>query len=280
MSGSELRAFLRSCVPAGARDVARRVLGRPHPFGLAEADLQRLQGLPRYRAVEIEFFGRPLCICDAASFLSAWREIFAGQIYRFRATRQQPVIIDAGANIGLATIYLRRQYPESRIVALESDPQIFEILRSNLAAQNLGAVEILNRAVWDADEPLRFSQDHADAGRVGAGGEIHVQGMRFRSLLEQQDCVDFLKLDIEGAEARVLLDCESVLHRVQQIFVEYHSLTGQPQRLSELLGVLQRSGFRCYIERVGVRSGCPLVHIEVESGFDLQLNIFGIRCGI
>ncbi len=163
MSGSELRAFRRSCVPAGARDVARRVLGRSHPFGLAEADLQRLQGLPRYRAVEIEFFGRPLYICDAASFLSAWREIFAGQIYRFRATRQQPVIIDAGANIGLATIYLRRQYPESRIVALQSDPQIFEILRSNLAAQNLGAVEILNRAVWDADEPLRFSQDHADA---------------------------------------------------------------------------------------------------------------------
>jgi len=272
-----LRQLLRSLLPAAARDFARSLLGRSQPYGLAESELCRLQRMPRYVATEVPFFGIPLQVCDAASFLSAWREIFIEQIYRFTAASPSPLFIDAGANIGLASIAILQQYPAARIVALESDPQICEILAGNLKARPASAVQILNRAVWDSDEALLFAQDRADSGRVGPGGQLRVQGLRFLTLLEQYERVDFLKMDIEGAEVRVLLDCESVLDRVEHVFVEYHSSAGQSQQLSQLLGVLQRTGFRYYIKQAGVCSIRPLIQRQVESGFDLQLNIFGTR---
>lgn len=272
-----MRNLLRALLPARARDFARSLLGRSQPYGLAECELRRLQALPRYVSTEVRFFSSPLQVCDAASFLSAWRAIFIEQIYRFRAAVPSPVIIDAGANIGLASIAFLQQYPGARIVALEPDPQICRLLTVNLQAHGAESVQILNCAAWDADESLLFAQDQADAGRVGLCGQVRVQGLRFRTLLEQQKRVDFLKMDIEGAEVRVLLDCESALDRVEHLFVEYHSSVGQAQQLSQLLGVLQRSGFRYDIQPAGVCSRQPLMNRHVESGFDLQLNIFGTR---
>ena len=272
-----MRNLLRALLPARTRDLARSLLGRNQPYGLAESELRRLQGLPRYAATEVKFFGRPLQVCDAASFLSAWREIFIEQIYRFRATGPEPLVIDAGANLGLASIASRQQYPGARVIALEPDPQICQLLRNNLQAHSAETVQILNCAAWDADESLLFAQDQADSGRVGLCGHVRVQGMRFLTLLEQHERVDFLKMDIEGAEVRVLLDCESELDRVENIFVEYHSAVAQPQQLSQLLGVLERAGFRYYVQQAGVCSRQPLLHRQAEAGFDLQLNIFGTR---
>ena len=259
------------------RDFARRILGRSAPWGLSDQTRKHLTMLPRYQRQEIEFFGRPLKICDSASFLSAWKEIFQGQIYRFKTSNPAPLIIDAGANLGLASIYLSKMFPNARLIAIESDPDICELLRANLAAQGVKRAEVLQRAVWDSEELLRFAQDHADAGRVNGAGTVEVQGLRLRDMLKQAETVDFLKLDIEGAEVRVLSDCQDSLECVQRLFVEFHSLVGQPQQLSELLSVLQYSGFRYYIERVGICSGHPFAGLQEEQGFDLQLNIWGVR---
>lgn len=274
-----MRSLIRQCLTPRMRDYGRTLLGRSHPWGLAEHTAAQLSQFPRYQHREIRFFGRPLQICDAASFLSAWKEIFQFQIYRFQSQNPAPLIIDAGANLGLASIYLSRLYPQARVIAVESDPDIHRLLQANLTAHAVTAEQVLCRAVWDSDEWLRFSQDHGDAGRVGAAGSIEVQGLRLRDLLLQHSSIDFLKLDIEGAEVRVLRDCCDSLVRVQRLFVEYHSMAGQPQQLAELLDVLQHNGFRYYIQQSGVCSQTPLVELQVESGFDLQLNIWGIRPG-
>jgi hypothetical protein len=66
-------------------------------------------------------------------------------------------------------------------------------------------------------------------------------------LLADFTSVDFLKMDIEGAEAEVLLDIESELHSVQNLFFEYHSTPGKQQVLGELLSVVTKAGFRYII---------------------------------
>lgn len=40
-------------------------------------------------------------------------------------------IIDAGANIGLTSVYLANRFPNARILALEVDQQNFELLAEN-----------------------------------------------------------------------------------------------------------------------------------------------------
>ena len=87
--------------------------------------------------------------------------------------------------------------------------------------------------------------------------------------------VDFLKMDIEGAETDVIADSHS-LAKVRQMFIEYHGFQNQPQRLSTLLDCLTQAGFRYYIHSQFC-SPRPLIEPQAYLGMDFQLNIFGIR---
>ena len=84
--------------------------------------------------------------------------------------------------------------------------------------------------------------------------------------------VDFLKMDIEGAETDVLCDSKK-LDKVKQMFIEYHSFADEKQKLGDLLLCLSKNNFRYYIH-TQFCSKNPLVQNESQLGMDLQLNIF------
>ena len=85
-----------------------------------------------------------------------------------------------------------------------------------------------------------------------------------------------LKMDIEGAEVDVLLDCQGCISKVKNLFVEYHSWKDQRQRLDEILFLLSRNGFRYFIKPVSDRKH-PFLDRGKEPCIDLQLNIFAYR---
>jgi len=86
------------------------------------------------------------------------------------------------------------------------------------------------------------------------------------------------KIDIEGAENEVVLDCGDSLKVVDNIFIEYHAYTNSKQNLSELLNVLEQNDFRYFIRNASDRK-MPLINKTHNSNpsMDLQLNIFGYR---
>jgi len=243
---------------------------------LSLSERKRLQGLPRHEDTGVRFFGKDFEICDAASFLSTHEDIFVRQTYQFEPDCKNPVIIDAGANVGLAALYFAQTIPDVRVISIEADKHIADLLTRNVAHYALNNVEVLHGAAWESNENLRFSSDHADAGRISDEGHDIVPGIRIRDLLEEQQ-VDLLKIDIEGSELVVLQDCGEMLCRAKTIFVEYHSAVDQPQSLSSILELLEVSGFRYYIDSTGVHTARPLMERNSESGFDLQLNIYAIR---
>ena len=53
---------------------------------------------------------RDIRFCDNASFLSAWDEIFVNRIYDIE-DGEAPLLVDAGANIGLAALFGNRVFP-------------------------------------------------------------------------------------------------------------------------------------------------------------------------
>ncbi len=85
-----------------------------------------------------------------------------------------------------------------------------------------------------------------------------------------------LKIDIEGTEVEVLKDSENCLSKVQNLFVEYHSLREKTQRLNELLDILTRNGFRYFVQSVSSRKS-PFISKPTSHHLDLQLNIYGYR---
>jgi FkbM family methyltransferase len=216
---------------------------------------------------------------DAASLLSAYEAIFREEIYAFDAEISSPRIIDGGANIGLATLYWKRHFPEAEIIAFEPDPQVFRALSNNIKAHNCSEVTLIQKGLWSEEGECTFQSDGADSGRIdGEPGQeetVHrIPVTRLTPYLEAP--TDLLKLDIEGAEVEVLLDTEETLANVERVFVEYHSYVDKRQRLAELIGVLERSGFRVHIQPELVANQ-PFIDQLESYGMDHRLNIFAYR---
>jgi FkbM family methyltransferase len=225
--------------------------------------------------------GAPLRLSHAASFEGMYREIFEREIFSFDAESTSPRMLDCGAHVGLASIYLGRRHPNARITAFEADPKIAAVARENLDAFGLRHVEVVAAAVADHDGVVAFSATGDLAGRIGpvhglqSADRREVPSVRLARYLEEP--VEFLKMDIEGAEAAVLVSVADRLHRVRRLFVEYHGFAGQEQKLPEFLTLLSDVGFRHYITTAYDFRRRPFLDVSDHCGMDVQLNIFCTR---
>ncbi len=246
---------------------------------LAREDYLMAKNLGRFCKANVKLFGNDFSFPDSASLLFLLKELFEFEIYRFKTDTKEPLIIDCGANIGLSVIYFKRLYPNAKIIAFEPDPKIFSHLEHNIASFGFEEVELINKALWNEETELEFYSEGADGGRIKEAGDkekiVKIKTEKLSKYLSQK--VDFLKLDIEGAEQEVLNECKDLLKNVESIFVEYHSFTDKRQNLWEILKIFEESGFRYYIEHIGVKSAHPFENISDYIGFDNQLNIFGYR---
>jgi FkbM family methyltransferase len=247
---------------------------------LRDGAFAQVRTLKRFSPGQTTLFGHAFRFPDNRGFLHSLEEIFTEEVYKFQAAGPAPLIIDAGANIGLSVAYFKRQYPQARIIAFEPDPGIFQILQQNIQSLGLQQVEARNAAAWIADTELEFFSEGSLAGStetafVSDARKYKVKAERLKTFLANQD-VDFLKIDIEGAENTVVPDLEPELSRVKNLFLEYHSLPGKEQMLGELLNVVKRAGFRYTIKTAADPSRYPFTD-RVRTGFDGQLNIFCYR---
>jgi FkbM family methyltransferase len=273
-----MRAALRRFAPERVKSWYRRVARRREYT--AEKEIDRLTALGRYTRTTTTLLGRPLTLVDSASFLAQYKVIFQRERYRFTAKRPDPVILDCGANIGLMTLYWKRTYPPARVTAFEPDPAAFQALAANVASFGLADVELVQRAVWTCAGELPFWIEGGDAGRLilrtddPSEPRRTVQTVRLRDYLDAD--IDMLKLDIEGSEVDVVLDCADHLRNVGNVLIEYHSFHGHKQRVDELLHALLAADFRLHILPDTV-SRQPFLVRQDNMGMDLQLEIFGYR---
>jgi FkbM family methyltransferase len=186
-----------------------------------------------------------LKVTDGANAFMQYKDEFVRRNYAFSATRPDPVVIDGGANIGLFSIATLRDHPRARITAFEPDPRVFRLLQHNLAANGGASVTVVNAALGASEGEMEFSPDGQAGGALTVGaGTMRVRVERLSSYLATD--VDFLKLNIEGAELDVLNEAAASgrLSRVRAMVIEYHGWPGGDQRLGPLLSLLDAQGFR------------------------------------
>jgi FkbM family methyltransferase len=162
--------------------------------------------------------------------------------------------------------------PDAEVTAFEADPAIARVLEANVAAAGLSGVTVIPAAVWTSAGSVTFTGEGADAGRIG-GREI-VPAVRLADYLLTH--VDLLKIDIEGAEVPVLLDCGERLRNVERIVLEYHSFFGEEQRLGELVTLLENVGFRLIMDTEYALAS-PLNDPLPEGPTDNRLVLYGVR---
>ncbi|HEY8751016.1 MAG TPA: FkbM family methyltransferase [Tepidisphaeraceae bacterium] len=217
-----------------------------NPASLA-ALRRRLWDKPAGSLISVE--GYRLRITDGPNAYMQIKDVFVRGIYRFAATRSDPLIIDGGSNMGISILGFKRDHPASRIIAFEPDPEICTLLKSNLQRNQADrSVTVITAGLGEADGTATFNADGSAGGRVeqtAPANTIRIERLS-RHLCEP---VDFLKLNIEGQELPVLRECAAagVLANVRQMVIEYHGWAGGPQCLGDLLNLLDSQGFRYFI---------------------------------
>ena len=227
----------------------------------------------------VEFENHLFEFHHASSFYVTYEEVFKDKIYEFISNRENPVIIDCGANMGLSVLFFSKYYPNATIIAFEPEEPIFNILKRNVYTYKLENVILHKKAVWDKETTLQFFTDKGMGGSVTNvytnQAPTVVETIVLKDFLHQK--IDFLKMDIEGAEYTVLKSCGSLLQNVENIFVEYHSFINEEQHLDDLLLLLKQNGFRYHLKQSFSRTAPFTDKLLACQNMDLAINIFGYR---
>jgi FkbM family methyltransferase len=137
-------------------------------------------------------------------------------------------IVDAGANVGIMSLYFLTRYPTARLISVEPDPVTFQLCRKNLEPFS-HRVRLVHGAVWSQDGSLSLvpsEQEWATGVRPAGSGESgDVPAFGMRSLMAPAGGqVDLLKLDIEGSEREVFATgVEEWLPGIRNLVIEVHT---------------------------------------------------------
>jgi FkbM family methyltransferase len=244
---------------------------------IAQNELKRLRSFKRYEYTQTTLFDKTFKLVDACTFLSSLDEIFVGQIYKFETENVNPVIIDCGANIGLATLYFKMNFPNAIVTAFEPDPNIFALMKENIETFGFNDVIFKNEALSVQDSIINFRLEGGHSGMIVQSENdnncIKVKSTRLKTFLQQYNEITFLKIDIEGHERNLISDIADELKRVKFLFLEYHSFINENQNLDEILKCINSAGLRYYIKESCIKS-FPFINRQIFLGMDLLLNIF------
>ena len=240
----------------------------------------RLKRLDKFKKTSSKLFGEKINMVDSSTYLSLVNEIFIDEIYKFNSKNDENVIIDCGANIGLATIYFKLRFPNSKIIAFEPDPNIFDVLNANIKSFNFSNIDLHNSAISNIEGFVNFEMNGALSGMISNSAlnsnTVSVKSVRLKDLLAKYNQIEFLKIDIEGHEDYVMEDIKEELIKVNYLFLEYHSFIERPQILDKILRIISEANLRYYIKESEFKKD-PFISRSIFLNMDTVLNIFCYR---
>ncbi|KAK2037054.1 FkbM family methyltransferase [Colletotrichum somersetense] len=200
-----------------------------------------------------------------------YKEIYEDHCYDGSKLPESPFIVDAGAHIGLFSLYMKQKYPLATILAFEPAPTTYNILHQNLKLNNVAGVKTYDYGLSSktaaakftyfphlpGNSTLRpeekveirrgFAQRHGEeiAAKVfGDAQEVDIRLQRLSHFLdgcEGLERIDLLKVDVEGVELDVLLGVDDKYwDMICNIMVETCVDSGVKPAIEELL---QDKGF-------------------------------------
>jgi FkbM family methyltransferase len=200
-----------------------------------------------------ELFLRPFPSSD----LFVFRQVFVDLQYRplfnyfdFSNFVRPLRIIDAGANIGLSSVFFfneiqNRLNLDVSIYAIEPDNDSFNSLVRNTASLDTKIIP-KKAALWHAKTRLSLikSANYFSEWGVKVSNELDGNGLvdtkTVAGIMEEMewDEIDILKIDIEGSEFEVFLNRNadiSFLYKVRLIAIEIHNNEGDKQAIVDVL---------------------------------------------
>lgn len=175
----------------------------------------------------------PITLRSKTSDIPTFYHIFFYDHYKINLKFQPETIIDAGANIGLATIYFANKYPKSKIISIEPENSNFKMLEKNIL--NYPNVKAIKKALSNLSNQVLNIVDKG-YGKWGFITELKeessgynltncIETVTIEDIMKEENfkIIDILKIDIEGAE-KELFESNTLfwLPRTRCIIIELH----------------------------------------------------------
>jgi FkbM family methyltransferase len=256
---SSLRNVVRRCVPTSVKEAQhlvgdvtgqrRNVAPLPDRIVLGRAARGRIrergERTLRIRPLNDAPFTIRLGTSDAQVLL----DTFVGLHHLPPADLNPRVIWDLGSNMGATVAHYAMTFPQASVVGVEAQPELVDIAKRHVEPW-AERCTIISGAVWSHDGELEFACDPGDEFGGHVVDQQHPGQARYKvpalaldSLLRDVETVDFLKVDVEGAERVLFQENTSWASKVRCIKAEVHT----PYSLEECCADLQRLGFSAVV---------------------------------
>lgn len=155
------------------------------------------------------------------------------------------VILDLGANAGYTAVDFANLFPTARVIAVELDADNARIARRNLERFGARCV-VIQAAVWLHEGVVRYEGDeewafHVSTSTIPNPDAPTAPSVTIPKLLDELevDRVNYLKMDVEGAEEALISESATWLDRIDSLKIEVHP----PASVSTCASILAERGF-------------------------------------
>jgi FkbM family methyltransferase len=230
--------------------------------GLSIAVREIFAQQPKEVVVSYDNVKHPIYLRLKTSDMLTFVHVFLRSEYDVNIAKTPTVIVDAGANIGLTSVFYANKYPGAKIIALEPEYSNFTLLKKNVAAY--GNIIAINKALWGENTTLEIvdpglgkwgfqtrKRNVEETDRKKAIESITIDKLMNDNMLSH---IDILKIDIEGAEKEVCESSSAWIDKVGMMAIELHDRH---------------------------KIGCSRAFYNASNGFDAEIykgeNVFVVR---
>lgn len=153
-------------------------------------------------------------------------DIFGTNSYKINCNFKPKFIIDAGANIGISSLYFNMKYPEASIIAIESEKSNYKLLCENIS--EIKNIKPINAGLWNKNGFIEVKDIGLDkwgfiVQDTDGNNPNKITAITIDKIIELYniDKIDILKIDIEGSEKEVF-ENSNWLDRVDILIIELH----------------------------------------------------------
>ncbi|MEM7465996.1 MAG: FkbM family methyltransferase [Pseudomonadota bacterium] len=179
-------------------------------------------------------------------------------------------VVEAGANIGAHTIALGQLVgPTGKVFAFEPQPIIFDLLQSNIIANDLQQVGAVQQGIADAHSTLRVPlldiSIPNNFGGVSLTDDSHTETVTVTTIdaLSLSAC-DFIKADVEGMETQVL---KGAIETIKKFNPLLYLENDRAENARELVGLVKQLGYQVFEHK-------PLLY-QSSNFYGNPNNVFG-----
>lgn len=192
--------------------------------------------------------GREVFLREGNSDQEVWDATFVHQYHVPPVDISPKTVLDLGANIGLTAAHYKALWPEAHVVAVEMDEECADLILLNAPECEVHICAVSGEGDTGFYDSSLWSSNFA----FGETGDKQVGSLTLTEILDGQP-VDFVKMDVEGAEWDVLEHGDWARH-VKTLLVELHGERSDTVLRSLALFALERLGFTATHHKIHPRS--------------------------